>query len=156
LLYSRFFTRALKDCGILDIEEPFAGLMTQGMVAHATYKDAAGNWRYPSEVVKDDAGNWKLIEGGGAVTEGRSEKMRKSKHNTVDPRHIIDAYGADTARLFMLSDSPPDRGLEWTEAGVDGAWRYLQRLHRMVAGNLEAAKTTAPATGNSDIRKQTH
>ena len=131
LLYSRFFMRALSHCGILDCAEPFKGLMTQGMVCHATFKDAAGNWLYPSDVVKDDAGTWKT-EAGAPVTQGRSEKMSKSKRNTVDPRHIIDAYGADTARLFMLSDSPPERDLEWTEAGVDGAWRYVQRLYRLV------------------------
>lgn len=160
LLYSRFFTRALKDCGVLDVEEPFAGLMTQGMVGHATFKDAKGEWVYPADVVKDEAGNWKLIEGGAPITMGRSEKMSKSKKNTVDPRGIIDAYGADTARLFMLSDSPPDRDLEWTEAGVDGAWRYLQRLHRLISENHDALKypTTAADVGGDalTIRKQTH
>jgi leucyl-tRNA synthetase len=132
LLYSRFFTRALKDCGILNIEEPFTGLMTQGMVSHATFKDAAGKWVYPADVLPDGKGGWKL-ESGEAVTMGRSEKMSKSKNNVVDPRAIIDAYGADTARLFMMSDSPPDRGLEWTDAGIDGAWRYVQRLYRLTA-----------------------
>lgn len=132
LLYARFFTRALNTLGVLDVAEPFAGLMTQGMVCHATFKDAQGKWVYPEDVTKDDAGNWRLAKDGSPVTQGRSEKMSKSKHNTVDPREIIATYGADTARLFMLSDSPPDRDLEWTDAGIEGAWRYVQRLYRLV------------------------
>ncbi|MFZ4124855.1 MAG: leucine--tRNA ligase [Rickettsiales bacterium] len=155
LLYSRFFTRALKYCGIVDVEEPFKGLMTQGMVGHVTFKDAKGEWRYPAEAHQNDAGAW-LFEDGSPATVGRSEKMSKSKKNTVDPRNIIDGYGADTARLFMMSDSPPDRDLEWTDAGIDGAWRYLGRLYRLVAENLDAiAKAGAPASENP-IRKQTH
>lgn len=150
LLYARFFTRALTDCGILSIAEPFTGLMTQGMVAHATFKDAKGDWVYPADVTKDAAGNWTL-ENGAPVTMGRSEKMSKSKKNVVDPRNIIDGYGADTARLFMMSDSPPDRGLEWTDAGIDGAWRYIQRLYRLVAENRDATRSDS-----ADIRKLTH
>jgi leucyl-tRNA synthetase len=142
LLYSRFFTRALQDCGILKIREPFTGLMTQGMVGHATFKDSKGEWVYPVDVLPDDAGGWKL-ETGEPVTMGRSEKMSKSKKNTVDPRGIIDAYGADTARLFMMSDSPPDRGLEWTDAGIDGAWRYVQRLYRLTAEMVATAEHQA-------------
>ncbi len=153
LLYSRFFTRALKDCGILNIEEPFTGLMTQGMVGHATFKNSKGEWVYPADVIKDESGNWKLIDSGEAVTMGRSEKMSKSKNNVVDPRGIIDAYGADTARLFMMSDSPPDRGLEWTDSGIDGAWRYVQRLYRLV-GDYKAAN--GAANDSAEIRKLTH
>ena len=160
LLYARFFTRALKTCGILDVEEPFAGLMTQGMIGHATFKDVKGEWVYPADVAKDDAGNWSLMSDGSPVTMGRSEKMSKSKKNTVDPRAMIDGYGADSARLFMLSDSPPDRDLEWTDAGIDGAWRYLQRLYRLVAENHDALKypTLAADIGGDAlaIRKQTH
>jgi leucyl-tRNA synthetase len=157
LLYARFFTRALTTCGILDIAEPFARLMTQGMVAHATFKNSAtGEWVYPAEVMEDGKGGWKHEATGAAVTMGRSEKMSKSKKNVVDPRHIIEAYGADTARLFMMSDSPPDRGLEWTESGIDGAWRYVQRLYRLVADNQAALASAAAATGSSDLRKQTH
>jgi leucyl-tRNA synthetase len=155
LLYSRFYTRALKSCGILDIEEPFTGLMTQGMVGHATFKNAKGEWVYPADCIEKD-GAWTLEATGEAVTMGRSEKMSKSKKNTVDPRHIIDAYGADTARLFMLSDSPPDRGLEWTEAGVEGAWRYLGRLYRLVVENKEVLAGAPAASGDHPLRKLTH
>lgn len=131
LLYARFFTRALKRCGYLGFDEPFAGLFTQGMVCHKTFRDRAGKWRQPDEVEEGQDGVWRLIGDGAEVVVGRSEKMSKSKHNTVDPAATIEAYGADTARLFMLSDSPPERDLEWTEAGIDGAWRYLNRLWRL-------------------------
>ncbi|NQU55972.1 MAG: leucine--tRNA ligase, partial [Rhodospirillales bacterium] len=122
LLYSRFFTRALKQCGYLGIKEPFAGLMTQGMICHETYKDSEGHWMLPEDAANAD----------GPVTLGRSEKMSKSKKNVVDPENIINEYGADTARLFMLSDSPPERDLDWTDSGIDGAWRYVNRLWRMM------------------------
>ncbi|TAK98215.1 MAG: leucine--tRNA ligase [Rhodospirillaceae bacterium] len=130
LLYSRFFTRAMKDCGYLDVKEPFAGLFTQGMVCHETYRAADGAWVEPGDV-NVSGGNATRITDGAAVTVGRSEKMSKSKKNTVDPQAIIETYGADAARLFMLSDSPPERDLEWTDAGIEGAWRYLNRLWRM-------------------------
>jgi leucyl-tRNA synthetase len=125
LLYSRFFTRAMEKCGYLGIQEPFEGLLTQGMVCHETYQDCDGNWLFPEDAEK-------ARDSGGTVTVGRSEKMSKSRKNVVDPEAIIDSYGADTARLFMLSDSPPDRDLDWTDSGVDGAWRYANRLWRMV------------------------
>ena len=160
LLYSRFFTRALKTCGYLEVKEPFDGLLTQGMVCHETYKDENGAWLYPDEVVRQDAG---LVhaETGKPVTLGRSEKMSKSKRNTVDPAHIIDTYGADTARLFMLSDSPPERDLEWTEAGVDGAWRYVNRLWRLVGQVVDALPPVGaamPELGGDalKLRRQVH
>lgn len=131
LLYSRFFTRALKRCGYLSVDEPFDGLFTQGMVCHKTFRDADGNWLQPDQVEPAEDGAWKAIADGRVVAVGRSEKMSKSKLNVIDPSATIDAYGADTARLFMLSDSPPERDLEWTEAGIDGAWRYLNRLWRL-------------------------
>lgn len=131
LLYSRFFTRALKQCGYLEAVEPFAGLMTQGMVCHQTFRDTDGRWVFPSDAEERD-GTFVHVKTGGPVTVGRTEKMSKSKRNVVDPAAIIATFGADTARLFMLSDSPPDRDLEWTDAGVEGAWRYVNRLWREV------------------------
>jgi len=136
LLYSRFFTRALKECGYLSVSEPFAGLLTQGMICHETYKGSDGRWLLPEDVVKGDDGAkaaFVHVQTGEAVTIGRSEKMSKSKKNVVDPAHIIDTYGADTARLFMLSDSPPERDLDWTDSGIDGAWRYVNRVWRLAA-----------------------
>ena len=141
LLYSRFFTRALKDCGYLSVAEPFEGLMTQGMVTHATYKDAQGQWLYPEEVEQRD-GVPVRIDGGEPVEIGRLEKMSKSKKNVVGLEHIIDTYGADTMRLLLLSDSPPERDLEWTESGIDGAWRYVARVWRLIT---EPAVELAPA-----------
>ncbi len=154
LLYSRFFVRAMSKTGSISLEEPFAGLYTQGMVCHETYRDDAGRWLYPEEIERD--GDRAVhVETGKPVTIGRSESMSKSKRNTVDPEAIISAYGADTARLFMMSDSPPDRDMEWTEAGVDGAWRYINRLHRMVAdppAPLPEPGTPAPAEfGEADL-----
>ena len=131
LLYSRFFIRALNEIDLISCEEPFAGLFTQGMVCHETYKTVTGSWLFPSEVVQDD-NLWKHSKTGEIINKGRSEKMSKSKRNVVDPSEIIDAYGADTARLYMLSDSPPDRDLEWTEAGIQGSWRFLNKIWRMI------------------------
>ncbi len=162
LLYSRFFTRALKTCGYLNVEEPFAGLLTQGMICHETYKDQDGKWLFPTQVERTADGALVEIENGRPVTQGRSEKMSKSKKNVVDPAGIIETYGADTARLFMLSDSPPERDLDWTEAGIDGAFRYVNRLWRMVI----APQVTLPAIGTAKpdsfadaalkVRRQTH
>ena len=137
LLYSRFFTRALRQCGYLGIDEPFAGLLTQGMICHQTYRDGDGKWLYPEDVRRTEDGAARTNDGS-AVTVGRSESMSKSKKNVVDPESIIDAYGADTARLFMLSDSPPERDIEWTSTGIDGAWRYISRLWRTVNERLAA------------------
>jgi len=153
LLYARFFTRALKDSGYLNVEEPFTRLVTQGMICHETYKDKnTGQWLSPEEAAgRDD------------VVVGRSEKMSKSKLNTVDPRHIIESYGADTARLFMLSDSPPERDLEWTDAGIDGAWRYINRLWKLLRDNRDAVLSVDLASPPSmddesllALRKKTH
>ena len=135
LLYSRFFTRAMRKCGYLNLDEPFAGLFTQGMVVHETYRDAEGQWLAPSEVRVEADGEARrafALDGDGPVEVGPTEKMSKSKRNTVDPDEIISTYGADTARWFMLSDSPPERDVIWTEAGVQGAFKQTQRLWRLV------------------------
>ncbi len=146
LLYSRFFTRAMSKCGYLDLDEPFAGLFTQGMICHETYRGPDGGWLAPDQVRRQDGGKVVTLDGR-PVTVGRSEKMSKSKANTIDPAEIIETYGADTARWFMLSDSPPDRDLEWTEAGVEGAFRFVQRIWRLV-GEPVPGLPPAPLNGS--------
>ncbi|WP_380784643.1 leucine--tRNA ligase [Sphingomonas sp. R86521] len=174
LLYARFWTRALNHIGMLDIAEPFAGLFTQGMVTHETYsRGDAGDaqpdtdtdtdtdesndapvktkWLSPEEVRKTDAGYIEIATGG-PVTVGRVTKMSKSKKNTVDPEPIVDQYGADAVRWFVLSDSPPERDLPWSESGIEGAWRFVQRLWRVV-------ETEGGAAGTGDdlaLRKLAH
>ena len=130
LLYARFWTRALASIGKLDFAEPFESLFTQGMVTHETYKHGDGSWLSPDEVEKNGA-DWAVISDGSPVTTGRVEKMSKSKKNVVDPDPIIEQYGADAVRFFMLSDSPPERDLPWSEAGIEGSWRFVQRLWRL-------------------------
>lgn len=162
LLYARFFTRALKKVGRTNVEEPFEGLFTQGMVNHVTYKDTEGEWVFPELIRKKDDGSLFRSDSGLSVSEGRIEKMSKSKRNVVDPDDIIDQYGADTARWFVLSDSPPERDLLWTEAGIEGAWRFVQRIYRMVAEPavaLAPVGTPAPegVSGAAlELRKATH
>ena len=146
LLYSRFFVRAMKQTGYLALEEPFAGLFTQGMVTHESYRTADGpngTWLYPDEIQKQPDGRALHRKTGEPVIVGRVEAMSKSKRNTVDPEAIIARYGADTARWFILSDNPPDRDMEWTEAGVAGAFRFTQRLFRLIEGAGDAADLPA-------------
>ena len=131
LLYSRFFMRALKRVNLINIEEPFNSLQTQGMVCHQTFKTKNEQWLFPSDVVKRD-NKYFHIHTNNPVVVGRTEKMSKSKKNVVDPQYIIENFGADTARLFMLSDSPPDRDMEWSESGVEGSWRFLNKLWKFV------------------------
>jgi leucyl-tRNA synthetase len=130
LLYARFWTRALKRLGRIAVDEPFKGLFTQGMVTHETYKAGDGSWLSPDEV-RRNGDDWVHIESGQPVTAGRVEKMSKSRKNTVDPDMIVDQYGADAVRWFMLSDSPPERDLPWSEGGIEGSWRFVQRLWRI-------------------------
>jgi leucyl-tRNA synthetase len=150
LLYSRFFTRAMKATGHVGIDEPFRGLFTQGMVVHETYKNADGTWASPAEIkIEGEGANRRAwnVANGAPVEIGGIEKMSKSKRNTVDPSDIMQSYGADTARWFMLSDSPPDRDVIWTEESVAGAFRFVQRVWRLVAEWAED-KTAAPAGAN--------
>jgi len=148
LLYSRFFARAMKATGHLNaVEEPFEGLFTQGMVVHETYRGSQG-WITPAEVKIEDADGRRravLLTSGDEVEIGPIEKMSKSKKNVVDPDDIIASYGADTARWFMLSDSPPERDVIWTEAGVEGAHRFVQRVWRLVSEIAPALAGVAPA-----------
>ncbi len=139
LLYARFFTKAMRDCGLVNTDEPFTGLFTQGMVTHETYQDANGKWLLPSE--------YEALADKSTATVGPTIKMSKSKKNVVDPEEIMDTYGADAARLFILSDSPPERDLEWTESGIEGAWRYINRLHRLITDHAQMlAPINTPAT----------
>ncbi|MGA8751048.1 MAG: leucine--tRNA ligase [Pseudolabrys sp.] len=163
LLYSRFFTRAMHKTGHAGIDEPFAGLFTQGMVVHETYRAKNGDWIEPANIKIEGMGDARhaiLAATGEPVEIGSIEKMSKSKKNTVDPDDIIAAYGADTARWFMLSDSPPDRDVIWTEEGVQGAWRFMQRLWRLIGEIAEIdAPTTRPATFGGHalvVRKAAH
>ncbi len=131
LLYARFFVKALKKCGYLDFDEPFKNLLTQGMVCHHTFKDDLNNWVHPNDVIKK-GDDFFHKDNGGKITIGRSEKMSKSKKNVVEPENIINSYGADTARLFMLSDSPAEKNLEWSDTGIDGCFKYVNKLWRLV------------------------
>ena len=142
LLYARFWTRALNRIGRLGMSEPFSGLFTQGMVTHETYRAGDGSWLSPDEV-RRDGDDWIHVESGMPVILGRVEKMSKSKRNTIDPEPIIARYGADAVRWFMLSDSPPERDLEWSDAAIEGAARFVQRVWRL-------ASTASSANGNDE------
>ncbi|NQZ45919.1 MAG: leucine--tRNA ligase [Erythrobacter sp.] len=148
LLYARFWTRALADLGKFEVKEPFAALFTQGMVTHETYSLGDGSWLSPSEVKKDGA-DWVTIADGAPVTAGRVTKMSKSKKNVVDPDNIIAQYGADAVRWFMLSDSPPERDLPWSDAGIEGCYRFVQRLWRLFDA-IDPAADGAGGAGGED------
>ncbi|KAA1175483.1 leucine--tRNA ligase [Rhizobium tropici] len=150
LLYSRFFTRAMRETGHLDVKEPFKGLFTQGMVVHETYSRGNGltrEWVSPVDIKIEEVDGQRratLLSTGEDIAIGSIEKMSKSKKNVVDPDDIIASYGADTARFFVLSDSPPDRDVIWSEAGVEGAHRFTQRMWRLVSEAADALKTVEP------------
>ncbi len=137
LLYARFFTRALGKCGYLDFDEPFKALFTQGMVVHETYKDEQGKWLFPDEVMRGSNGQCVKKSDASPVTPGRIEKMSKSKKNVIGLEEVSENYGMDAARLLVLSDSPPDRDVEWTEGGIEGAWKYINRLWRLALSPLD-------------------
>jgi leucyl-tRNA synthetase len=163
LLYARFITRALTDDGQLSVQEPFAGLFTQGMVTHETYRNSHGEWVEPARVeITTESGRRvaRLADTGEPIEIGDIEKMSKSKKNTVAPEDMLETYGADAGRLFVMSDSPPDRDVQWTIGGVEGAWRFVNR----VWGEFDAAPAPAdvPVTDGGDdpaaaeLRKVTH
>ena len=161
LLYSRFFTRAMNATGHAGVTdgEPFAGLFTQGMVVHETYRAQDGAWLMPSEVrIDSDGGERRAVDlkTGAPVEIGAIEKMSKSKRNTVDPDDIIGSYGADTARWFMLSDSPPERDVIWTEEGVQGAGRFVQRVWRLVGEVAALGGASAPSPADHPVRRAAH
>ena len=131
LLYSRFFTRVLKEMGFVSVEEPFANLLTQGMVCKEVYECSRDGYLYPDEV-EDREGKFHCRKCGGQVSVGRLEKMSKSKRNVVDPEHLIEKYGADTARMFCLFASPPEKDLDWSDQGVEGSARFLNRVWRLI------------------------
>jgi leucyl-tRNA synthetase len=164
LLYARFFTRAMHSTGHVGLDEPFAGLFTQGMVTHETYRTRDGQWVEPGHVrIEGSEGDRKAFhtETGEEIAIGALEKMSKSKKNTVGPEEIVGQYGADTARWFMLSDTPPERDIQWTEAGVEGSYRFLQRMWRMTGevAALGPAASQAPdemSAEATDLRRVTH
>jgi len=161
LLYARFMTKALADDGQLSVREPFAGLFTQGMVTHETYRRQDGEWLEPKDVeviVEGKSRRARLLENGAEVVIGDVEKMSKSKRNTVAPEEIFETYGVDAARLFVLSDSPPDRDAMWSNAGVQGAWRFVNR----VWDEFDSQPEGAAGAGDGDdaaataVRRATH
>lgn len=170
LLYARFFHKLMRDEGLLDSDEPFVNLLTQGMVVCETFcrenSDGSKTWYAPADVdiVKNDKGRMvsaTLIEDGQPVEIGHVEKMSKSKNNGVDPQHIIDRFGADTARLFIMFTSPPFQSLEWSDAGVEGASRFLNRLWRVVfdhvsGGDVVALDVNALNDAQKELRRMTH
>ncbi|MGH7828290.1 MAG: leucine--tRNA ligase [Candidatus Binatia bacterium] len=161
LLYARFFTKALRDLGLAQVDEPFTNLLTQGMVSKETYQCEEHGWLFPAELVGSDKEGWRCPQCNRTVGKGRVEKMSKSKKNIVDPEELINAYGADTARLFTLFAAPPEKDLEWSDQGVEGAYRFLTRLWRFVyqhrellaASNYSQADLAAEFR---DLRRITH
>lgn len=155
LLYARFFTRALKRVGYaIPCDEPFKGLFNQGMVGHRTYKDENAAWRYPSEVQRLDDGTFQVRGEGLRVTEGRLEKMSKSKCNVVSIDDVVGAVGADATRLFLLSDTPPEKDMEWTSQGIEGCWRYLNKITRLLQAHLPFMAREASADVLKTITKE--
>jgi leucyl-tRNA synthetase len=161
LLYSRFFTRAMKESNYVNLEEPFAGLFTQGMVTHETYKDHDGKWIFPEEVIYED-GRPIHVETGMPVTVGQIESMSKSKKNIIDPQNIVETYGADTARWFILSDTPPERDIQWTDKGVEASSKFIQKAWKLIndgKSKLPKNNQNLPKKFSSEaieIRKVTH
>ena len=164
LLYARFFTKALRDLGLANVDEPFSNFLTQGMVSKETYRCMEHSWLFPGELIGSEKEGWKCPQCGRPVERGRVEKMSKSKKNIVDPEELINLYGADTARLFTLFAAPPEKDLEWSDQGVEGAYRFLSRLWRFVYQNREHWSTMLQPTATAvkfqpelrDLRRTIH
>jgi leucyl-tRNA synthetase len=159
LLYARFVTKALADDDQLSVREPFAGLFTQGMVTHETYRKQSGEWVEPKDVevvAEGKSRRARLRENGAEVVIGDVEKMAKSKKNTVAPEEIFEEYGVDAARLFVLSDSPPERDTLWTTSGVFGAWRFVNRVWEEFDSQPPATPDAAPDEAATALRRATH
>ncbi len=157
LLYARFISRALSDAGLMTVREPFAGLFTQGMVVHETYRRADGQWVEPTDVdLTNEAGkrSARQLSTGETLIIGDIEKMSKSKKNVVAPQEILSTHGVDAGRLFVLSDSPPERDVQWTPGGVEGASRFVQRVWALFDG-FEPSAPANPAADDVLIR-ETH
>ncbi|MBL0948092.1 leucine--tRNA ligase [Brevundimonas sp.] len=157
LLYARFISRALSDAGMMSVKEPFAGLFTQGMVVHETYRTEAGAWVEPTDVRLETVDGRRVatrLSTGEPLTIGDIEKMSKSKKNVVAPQEILDSHGVDAGRLFVLSDSPPERDVQWTTGGLEGAGRFVQR----VWAEFDGFDGTAPDQADTDLalRRETH
>jgi leucyl-tRNA synthetase len=162
LLYSRFFTRVLKDMGYVSIEEPFTNLLTQGMVCKEVYECPRDGYLFPEEI-EDGGEMFRCRKCGGQITVGRLEKMSKSKKNVVDPEYLVEKYGADTARMFCLFASPPEKDLDWSDQGVEGSARFLNRVWRLCYEQHERLpKVKAPSFGTvlegdqKLLRQKTH
>lgn len=155
LLYARFFTKVMNEQGYLSIREPFNNLLTQGMVLHATYKDANNNWLYPDEVIKQ-SDKWINKNTGEEVVQGRIEKMSKSKKNLVDLESILTNHSADAIRLFVLSDSPPEKDFEWSSNGLEGCSRFISKLENMAEILINSEITEGSSNKSNKLTKLTH
>jgi leucyl-tRNA synthetase len=162
LLYARFFTKALRDLGLTKVDEPFSSLLTQGMVCKETYRCETHGWLFPGELIGSEKEGWRCSECGKPVERGRVEKMSKSKKNIVDPEQLVETYGADTARLFSLFAAPPEKDLEWSDAGVEGAYRFLGRVWRLIENVRDALATNIEQSNDEltseaqELRRLTH
>ncbi len=157
LLYSRFFMRALrKNDASIRISEPFKGLFTQGMVCHETYKDKNGKWLNPSEVEKNAKGSYIKVSDKTPITVGSSESMSKSKKNVVDPESMIKVYGADSVRWFILSDSPPEKDIQWSNQGVNSAYKFLQKIYNVCSIVNERAESKKTLDKEFDLKMNSY
>jgi leucyl-tRNA synthetase len=154
LLYARFFTKALRDLGLAEVDEPFTNLLTQGMVSMETYRCAEHGWLFPGDLIGSEKDGWQCAECHRPVTIGRVEKMSKSKKNIIDPEDLISRYGADTARLFTLFAAPPEKDLEWNDQGVEGFYRFLSRLWRLIFQQRDLWASPAGSNGNGELSSE--